>query len=246
MRISRLYVAMPLALDAMIELDEGSAHYLRTVLRLKKGQLIILFNGEGGEYQGELIEVSRRRVVIELHSFLERNVESELCVHLGLGISRGNRMDIAVQKSVELGVSRITPLQTERCVVQINAHKVANKVGHWQQISKSASEQSGRTLMPTVEDVDVLEVWLSRQSGLRLFLDPFASQTLQELQPVDSKVTVLAGPEGGFSDQEREMAREAGFVPVQLGPRILRTETAALAALTAVQVIWGDLGGTNA
>ncbi|MCK5870231.1 16S rRNA (uracil(1498)-N(3))-methyltransferase [Methylococcaceae bacterium CS1] len=246
MRVSRLYLAMPLALHKTIELDEDGAHYLRAVLRLKKGQLITLFNGEGGEFQGQTVEVSRKRVLIELQSFVSRSVESALQVNLGLGISRGDRMDFSVQKSVELGIHQIAPLQTERCVVQLKAEKGQNKVRHWQKIAQHAAEQSGRTYRPKVEDVDSLEVWVNHQDGLKVFLDPFATQTLQELQPEANKVTLLAGPEGGFSEQEREIAKQAGFISVQLGPRILRTETAALAALTAVQVLWGDLGAKDA
>ena len=246
MRISRLYIAMPLVLHETIELNEESAHYLRTVLRLKKAQLITLFNGEGGEYQGQAIEVSRKRVLIELQSFTERSVESGLRVVLGLGISRGNRMDYAVQKSVELGIAQITPLQTERCVVQLKAEKGQNKVRHWQKIAQHATEQSGRTYRPVVEAVENLDVWVKQQVGLKLFLDPFATQTLTQLAPEGQQVTLLAGPEGGFSGQEREIAKQAGFVPVRLGPRVLRTETATLAALTAVQVLWGDLGRVGA
>jgi len=246
MRTSRLYVAMPLALHKTVELDEDSAHYLRTVLRLKKAHTITLFNGEGGEYLGETLEVSRKRILIKLRSFTERSVESDLQVTLGLGVSRGDRMDLAVQKSVELGVIQITPLQTDHCVVKLIADKSQNKVRHWQKIAQHATEQSGRTLRPQVHDIEHFESWVNQQLGLKIFLDPFATQTLTQLQPEDKRVTLLAGPEGGFSEQERVIAKQAGFIPVQLGPRILRTETAALAALTAVQVLWGDLGAKNA
>lgn len=246
MRISRLYVAMPLVVQQTIELDDDSAHYLRSVLRLKKAQPITLFNGTGGEYQGQAVEVSRKRVLIELLSFSDRSVESGLQIILGLGVSRGDRMDFSVQKSVELGVSQITPLQTERCVVQLKAEKGQNKVRHWQKIAQHATEQSGRSIRPEVSDVQMLDAWVNQQAGLKLFLDPFATQTLTQLQPEDNRVTLLAGPEGGFSGQEREIAKQAGFVPVQLGPRVLRTETATLAALTAVQLLWGDLGVVDA
>ncbi|MCF7971283.1 MAG: 16S rRNA (uracil(1498)-N(3))-methyltransferase [Methylococcaceae bacterium] len=241
MRVSRLYVAMPLAVQETIELDEDCAHYVRTVLRLKKAYLVVLFNGLGGEYQAEIIEVSRKQVLVKILSFVERDVESPLQVLLGLGVSRGERMDFAVQKSVELGVAQITPLITDHCVVQLKGDKESNKIRHWQKISQHASEQSGRTVMPLIDNVELLADWVERQSGLKVFLDPFAAQTLQDLKPEDNKVTLLAGPEGGFSEQERDIAKQAGFIPVRLGPRILRTETAALSALTAVQVLWGDL-----
>ncbi len=245
MRISRLYVSSPLALNEAIELDEESAHYLRAVLRLKKGHAITLFNGQGGEFQGQAVEVSRKRVLIELQSFNRRSVESNLQVVLGLGVSRGDRMDFSVQKSVELGVAQITPLQTERCVVQLKTEKGDNKVRHWQKIAQHATEQSGRTVRPEVHRVESMESWVKQQTGLKIFLDPFATQTLMQLKPDASQVTLLAGPEGGFSEPEREIAKQSGFIPVQLGPRILRTETATLTALSAVQVLWGDLGEKN-
>lgn len=246
MRISRLYVAMPLNLNEIIELDEDSAHYLRAVLRLKKAQAITVFNGAKGEYQGQVVEVSRKRVLIELLCFNGRSAESALRVVLGLGISRGDRMDFAVQKSVELGVTQITPLQTERCVAHLKAEKGQKKVRHWQKIAQHATEQSGRTIRPEVSDVESIDCWVNQQTGLKIFLDPFATQTLQNIQPEENRVTLLAGPEGGFSEQERDIAKQAGFVAVRLGPRVLRTETATLAALAAVQVLWGDLGANNA
>ncbi|MBE0468525.1 MAG: 16S rRNA (uracil(1498)-N(3))-methyltransferase [Methyloprofundus sp.] len=241
MRVSRLYLDTPLTAQETIALDEDCAHYVRTVLRLKKAYLVTLFNGQGGEYQAEIIEVSRKQVLVKVLNFIERDVESPLQVVLGLGISRGERMDFAVQKSVELGVAQISPLITEHCVVQLKGDKESNKIRHWQKIAQHASEQSGRTVMPAVDTVELLADWLERQSGLKVFLDPFAVQTLSDLNPENNKVTLLAGPEGGFSEQEREIAEQAGFIPVRLGPRVLRTETAALAALTAVQVLWGDL-----
>ena len=137
-------------------------------------------------------------------------------------------------------------MQTERCVVQLKAEKGQNKVRHWQKIAQHATEQSGRTFRPTVEAVENIEAWVKQQAGLKLFLDPFATRTLKQLQPENRQVTLLAGPEGGFSEQEREMAKQAGFIPVQMGPRILRTETAALTALSAVQILWGDLGREDA
>ncbi len=242
MRVSRLYIDMPLAVQEAIELDEDCAHYVRTVLRLKKGYLVVLFNGRGGEYQAEIVEVSRKQVLVQVLSFVERDVESPLQVVLGLGVSRGERMDFAVQKSVELGVANITPLITDHCVVQLKGDKESNKIRHWQKISQHASEQSGRTVMPAIEAVESLINWVEQQSGLKVFLDPFATHVLQDLKREDNTVTLLAGPEGGFSEQEREIAKQAGFIPVRLGPRVLRTETAALSALTAVQVLWGDLG----
>jgi 16S rRNA (uracil1498-N3)-methyltransferase len=149
-------------------------------------------------------------------------------------------MDLAVQKAVELGVNSITPLTTERCVVRIKGEKQRHRRQHWQKIAQHAAEQSGRTVLPDFAEIEVLQKWVLNQQGLKLFLDPYADNTLDQLEPDDMRVTLLTGPEGGFSDQERSLVKSAGFMPVSLGYRILRTETAAIAALSAVQMLWGD------
>ena len=242
MRVSRLFTPVHLAAGKHIELDDDNGHYVRTVLRLKKDDEIILFNGAGGEYLCTVAEVSRKTVLIHINKWLERNVESPLLVTLGLGISRGDRMDLSVQKAVELGVNHITPLLTERCVVQFKGEKKPQRWLHWQKIVQHAAEQSGRTTVPELTEIEHLQLWVNKQQGLKVFLDPYAESTLADLNPQDMHVTLLTGPEGGFSGQERDIAKAAGFIPVRLGSRILRTETASLAALAAVQMLWGDFG----
>lgn len=253
MRVSRLYTPMPLATGKLIELDDDNGHYVRTVLRLKKDNQIILFNGHGGEYLCTIAEASRKTVLINVGQWDDRTVESPLQVTLGLGISRGDRMDLTVQKAVELGVNRITPLLTERCVVQFKGEKKLQRLLHWQKIVQHAAEQSGRTLLPVLSEIEMLPIWVDSQQDLKVFLDPYAETALTELKPETMKacpehsrrVTLLTGPEGGFSDQERDAAKASGFIPVRLGARILRTETASLAALAAVQLLWGDFGGNS-
>lgn len=240
MRVSRLYVALPLVLNEQFELDDDSGHYVRTVLRLKRDDAIILFNGEGGEYSCVLCEVSKKNVVVWVNSWKERNVESSLKIYLGLGISRGDRMDLSVQKAVELGVNQITPIMTERCVVQLKGEKKLQRLQHWQKIIQHAAEQSGRTVLPELNEIENMQNWVGSQRGLKVFLDPYADCSLTDLKPDAMKVTLLTGPEGGFSDQERSISKAAGFVPVRLGSRILRAETASLAALACVQMLWGD------
>lgn len=242
MRVSRLYVSNPLTAGHQIELDDDNAHYVRTVLRLAKGAKIILFNGLGGEFLSVLLEVSRSHVRIGIEQRQERDVESPLSVFLGLGISRGDRMDLSVQKAVELGVNSITPIQTERCLVQLKGEKKPQRLLHWQKIVQHAAEQSGRTILPDLLPIEPIHDWLSLQQGLKVFLDPHAEASLADLRPDNMQVTLLTGPEGGFADHERTRAIAAGFIPVRLGSRILRTETAALAALSAVQMLWGDFG----
>lgn len=240
MRISRLYTTVTLQIGKIVELDDDNAHYARSVLRLKNNAEIILFDGMGGEFLGKVTDVSRKFVRVELEKFIERSVESNLKVQLGLGISRGDRMDFSVQKAVELGVTSITPLMTERCVVQFKDEKKSQRWQHWQKIIQHATEQSGRTVLPDFEEVTKLNLWVVEQGGLKVFLDPYAEKNLAQLLPENNVVTLLTGPEGGFSPQERVIAKAAGFIPVRLGARILRTETASLAALSAVQMLWGD------
>jgi 16S rRNA (uracil1498-N3)-methyltransferase len=242
MRVSRLYVQLKLAPNEKVELDDDSGHYVRAVLRLKKDDAIILFNGNGGEYACILSEISRKTVLVAVKSWSGRSVESPLQVTLGLGISRGDRMDLSVQKAVELGVYKITPIIAERCVVQFKGEKKPQRLQHWQKIVQHAAEQSGRTVLPELAVIAALQNWVGNQQGLKVFLDPYAEKSLAELQPEGMKVTLLTGPEGGFTDQERSLAKAAGFIPVRLGSRILRTETAAIAALAAVQMLWGDFG----
>lgn len=243
MRISRLYINLPLMTGQTLNLDEDSAHYLRTVLRLTPGAELTLFNGDGSDYDAVVIEASRNRVAVRLEAVRERSVESPLTVALGLAISRADRMDWALQKAVELGIKRITPLLTERCVVQLKGDKAAQKTQHWLKILSHAAAQSGRTLVPLLDAAQPLADWAQQQQhGLKIFLDPYAATGLKQLQPQQGLVTLLSGPEGGFTDWERQTAQAAGFIPVRLGQRILRTETASLAALAAVQTLWGDLG----
>lgn len=250
MRVSRLYTPVSLATGKLIELDDDNGHYVRTVLRLKKDDPIVLFNGHGGEYLCTVAEVSRKAVLISTGQWNDRSVESPLQVILGLGISRGDRMDLTVQKTVELGVNHITPLLTERCVVQFKGEKKPQRLLHWQKIVQHAAEQSGRTTLPALPEVERLQDWVGNQQGLKVFLDPYAETTLTELKPEametcperSRRVTLLTGPEGGFSVQERDIAKASGFIPVRLGSRILRTETASIAALAAVQLLWGDFG----
>lgn len=240
MRISRLYTPDELNKGQQIELDNDNSHYVRTVLRLKKDQVITLFNGSGGEYLCTILQVSRKRVAVSIDNLIDRSVESPLQITLGLGVSRGDRMDWAVQKAVELGVNQITPLLTERCVVKFKADKKQQKMQHWKNIVQHATEQSSRTILPVLNEVNEFEQWVGIQQGLKVFLDPYAEKSLADLTPDNLQVTLLTGPEGGFSDLERQLAIAAGFIPVRLGNRILRTETASLAALSALQMLWGD------
>lgn len=243
MRLSRLFIAEPLSAHSEILADAAVSHYIRDVLRLRVNDAVCLFDGRGGEYAAHVLELQRHGVRLAVGAFDPRAVESPLWVELGLGVSRGERMDFAIQKAVELGVARITPLITERTVVQLNADKRVQRREHWQKIAIAACEQSGRCQVPELAPIRSLADWLPNAEGMRLYCDPRAEHGLTALSaPANRRVCLLSGPEGGFSDDERAQARYAGFQGVQLGPRVLRTETAVLTALTAVQLLWGDLG----
>jgi 16S rRNA (uracil1498-N3)-methyltransferase len=242
MRISRFYLPVKLTAGSILTPDQESAHYMHTVLRLQKGDQLNVFNGDGEEYSASVLDASRARLTILLgaeSASVDR--ESGLHTHLGLGISRGERMDLAIQKAVELGANIITPLFTERCVVQLNAARKQQRWQHWCKVVQSACEQCGRNRIPELRQPQYIAEWITAQRGLRLLLDPHNGKRLTEL-PAATGVVILSGPEGGFSDKERNIALQAGFTGLRLGPRILRTETAALAALAAVQTLWGDLG----
>ncbi len=242
MRISRFYLPQTLSPGATVRLDGDSAHYLGTVLRLKKGAELTVFNGEGGEYPALLAEARRETASVILGECNPREAESPLHTHLGLGISRGERMDLAIQKAVELGVAAITPLFTERCVVRLDEARTDQRLRHWRRVAQSACEQCGRNRLAEIFAPMRLEDWAERQTGLRLFLHPEGGQRLRDLPPPTGPVCLLSGPEGGFAEHERKSALAAGFIALRLGPRILRTETAALAALAAIQTAWGDMG----
>jgi 16S rRNA (uracil1498-N3)-methyltransferase len=243
MRISRLYTSTHLTGGKTLQLDENSGHYLRTVLRVKKGWQLTVFNGDGWEFDATVERISRDEVWLNIGASRQRDTESPLFTHLGLGISRGERMDFAIQKAVELGVSRISPLLTEHCVVRLDEDKRDARLQHWLRIAQSACEQSGRNRIPAIDEPLALTDWITQQAGLRLFFDPQGDVSLRTLPPpTDGAVCLLSGPEGGFAERERHWARSAGFIPVRLGPRILRTETAVVATLAAVQTLWGDWG----
>jgi len=244
MRTSRFYTGEQLRSDATLTLDEETSHYLLRVLRLRAGDRLILFNGDGSEYQALLAGTERNHATVTIGERNEPQRESDLRVILGQGIPRGDRMDLVLQKSVELGAAAITPLCTTRSQVRLSGKRLQNRLAHWQGIVRSACEQSNRVLVPSLESVRLLPEWLASsqvmETQLGLVLDPTASRRLKELEPVTS-VSILVGPEGGLETEEVELAESHGFRRIGLGPRVLRTETAALAAIAALQALWGDL-----
>jgi 16S rRNA (uracil1498-N3)-methyltransferase len=247
MRNPRIYQAQTFTVGQILPLsDEAFGHTIR-VLRLKEGDLITIFNGisEQGnyrEYQAKLCNVGKKRADIEILTADVVANESPLNIHLGQGVSRGERMDFTLQKSVELGVNTITPVFTERCGVKLSGERLEKRREQWQKIVISACEQSGRCTVPIVAQPISLEEWLQQKSSaLKLNLHPKAQHSIMSLPIENQRVRLLIGPEGGLSDSEIDKANTAGFQDVLLGPRVLRTETAALTAITALQCRYGDL-----
>ena len=246
MRIPRIYQAEPLTVGQEIQLDSQATVHVSRVLRLRAGDAIVVFNGQGGEYQGILQHLDKRAATVQLQDFIETEVESPLKITLAQGISRGERMDYTVQKAVELGIHCIVPLQTERTVVNLNDERKERRRQHWQTVVHSACEQSGRNVVPLVEPVIKLSNWLqttdvASASENKIVLNHRVDLGVDSLSVNPQQtVQVLIGPEGGLAEDEIAQAEQAGFVSVRLGPRVLRTETAALAFVSVLQAKWGD------
>ncbi len=244
MRIPRICVLEPLEVGAEILLPAQAGEHLARVLRLEQGHPIILFNGDGREFRAEISQLTKRTVsarVLEMGMAEDR--ESLLKLTLAQGVARGEKMDLILQKATELGISRIVPLITERTEVKLDAERTARRLAHWQAVVASACEQSGRLRLPTIEMPIRLGAWaaaLSASDGLRLALNPHGSVSPRTL-PVFESAVLVVGPEGGLSQHDLTALDQANFLGLRLGPRILRTETAGLAGITALQAIHGDL-----
>ncbi|AIS10551.1 16S rRNA (uracil(1498)-N(3))-methyltransferase [Pseudomonas chlororaphis subsp. aurantiaca] len=238
MRLSRFFIDAPLSLGEH-ELPEAQAHYIGRVLRMAEGDALQLFDGSGNEFRGTLLEVGKKRVVVRLDESFAGQVESPLQIHLGQGLSRGERMDWAIQKATELGVNEITPIFSERCEVRLKDERADKRLAHWRQVAVSACEQCGRSRVPVIHPPMLLADWIKQtQADLKLVLHPVAEPLVSHAKP--ATLAFLIGPEGGLSDTEVDQAQDAGFLPARLGPRVLRTETAPVVALAVAQQLWGD------
>ena len=240
MRTHRVYSTHPLHPGARVLLDDNAVRHLVQALRLKSGDPVVLFDGSGCDYAAELVDVSKRSASAKVGDAILDEPPLALQLHLAIGISRGERMDFSIQKAVELGVSQITPLFTERTQVQLKGERLSSRVDHWQGVIRHACEQSGRSRLPELNAPLALPAWLQQFSGSGVMLDHRATQALTELPAPDGALSLLVGPEGGLSAAERELAARQGLQGVRMGPRVLRTETAPLAALAIMQALWGD------
>jgi len=240
--VPRLLVDLPLSAGARLTLPRDKAHHINTVLRLGRGTTSRLCNGDGNEYAATITTVARNAVEVSVFEATTPQRESPLSVTLAQGIARGDRMDFVIAKAVELGARVIQPLFCARGQVKLAGVRLDKKQRHWQRVAESAAEQSGRVLWPRVAPAMAFDRFTaSATANQRLILAPAAEYTIATLQPA-TDITLLVGPESGFSDREVEMATETGGTALNLGPRILRTETAGMAALAALQSHWGDLG----
>ncbi|WP_067708828.1 MULTISPECIES: 16S rRNA (uracil(1498)-N(3))-methyltransferase [unclassified Erwinia] len=243
MRIPRIFHPEAITPGSEVALSDEAANHVGRVLRMTVGQTLELFDGNNLTFQAEIVHADKKSVRVRAGESREDSRESPLYLHLGQVMSRGEKMEFTIQKAVELGVNTITPLFSERCGVKLDAERLAKKIQQWQKIVIAACEQCGRNSVPEVREAMTLAAWCAEQDdGLKLNLHPRASQSINTLPLPVERIRLLIGPEGGLSSDEISMTSGYGFTDILLGPRVLRTETTALTAITALQVRFGDLG----
>lgn len=243
MRQSRFYSDTKLALGAKVKLSDNAATHATRVLRMVVGDTLVLFNGDGIDYTSELISIKKHEVMAKVKSSTVVDNESPLAITLLQGISSGDRMDYTIQKAVELGVKHIQPIATTRSVVKLNPQREAKRLTHWQNVAIAACEQSGRAFVPAVVAPLPVSDWLANNPGnasCRILLNPTGAKRLATLNKPTSEIVLLIGAEGGLTPAEIETATIHGFQSILLGPRVLRTETAALTAIASMHTLWGD------
>ena len=241
MRIPRIHTGQALVNAAELALESAASHHLTKVLRMGAGDAVTLFNGKGGEYPSIIKAVSRKTVTLTIGEKQDNDCESPLAIHLGIAISRGERMDWIIQKATELGVSHISLLFTERVEVKLDADRAEKKLRHWQEVAINACEQCGRNRLPHLSLPQNMSGWFASTEAIRKFVLHHRASPLPDALGVPSSIALLVGPEGGLSAAEIEQAENNGYVALSLGPRVLRTETAPLAAIAILQSKWGDM-----
>jgi len=242
MRLTRCHVDLPLAAGARIRLPDDAANHLTRVLRLRDGDACVLFNGDGHDYQARLAMSGKREAFAEVQDTAVVDNESPLRITLVQGIARGEKMDLILQKATELGVAAIVPVDAERTEVKLDAQRLEKRLAHWRSVVVSACEQSGRATVPAVSAPLPLHRLAEAldAGGARFTLDPQGQQSLSAAALETGGVVLAVGPEGGWSPRDREQLARCGFTGLRLGPRILRTETAGLAAISVLQARFGD------
>lgn len=240
---NRFYSPDKLAIGAIVKLPESASIHAVRVLRMAEGDFAILFNGDGFDYACELTLIKKNEVLAKVKSSKEIENESPLNITLLQGISSGDRMDYTIQKAVELGVKHIQPIAAERSVVKLSQERAQKRVTHWQNIVNSACEQSSRAFVPQIAMPLSLRHWLAnnpQNQACRILLNPVGAKRFAELNKPNDEIQLMIGAEGGLSPNEIDIASTNGFQSIILGPRILRTETAALTAIASMHTLWGD------
>lgn len=245
---ARFYHPAEISAGQLIALSDANQHHAAQVLRLKKGDAVTLFNGQGGEFSTHIEQVSKSGTTVLVGAYRDIDRESPLFIELAQAICVNEKMDWIIQKAVELGVTHIQPVSTARSIVHLSGERASKRQQHWQRIVVSACEQCGRNYVPHVSPLMALPEWLSRKKAdksphdLCLMLSPAATQSLHGIAKPSAaaNLALVIGPEGGFTPEEEAAVLHTGFIPVRLGKRILRTESAALAAIAAIQTLWGD------
>ncbi len=241
MRIPRIYTEQELTLDSQLLLEENASHHVLKVLRMQVGRQLILFNGRGGEYSAEITSINKRHAQLSIETFIDKNVQSPLKTHLAIGISRGERFDFVLQKATELGVREISPLFTERTEVKLTGDRLNKKYLSWQKITIAACEQSGRCELPKVNRPTNISDFLAHDYPGGKYVLHHRHASSMDTNHAETEVVLLVGPEGGLSEAEIKTAQENDYQALLLGPRVLRTETAPIVALTLFQHFWGDI-----
>jgi 16S rRNA (uracil1498-N3)-methyltransferase len=241
MRISRVYINAKLTLHQEFSLDEKASHYVSKVLRLKIDAALIIFNGDNNLYHATINNIEKKSVAVTIASVETTNNESPLNIHLGIAVSKGDRFEWVIQKATELGVNTITPLISDRSEVKLKGERLQKKLQHWRQIAISSCEQNGRNMLPVISPLTPIDSWIeSVEADKKWVLHHRSNQPLNAGELL-STAALLIGPEGGLSDNEITLAQYHEFNSLRLGPRVLRTETAPLVAITLLQHLWGDM-----
>lgn len=243
MSAPRFYCSPPLIFGATLELPPEAAHHANRVLRLRVNDPVQIFDGAGNAFDANIGEISGKRVVLDRLKPCAAELQSPLHIVLAQAMCSSEKMDWVVQKATELGVAEIQPVQTQRSVARLSSERAEKRTEHWRSVTIAACEQCGRNMLPQAHAPQDFSAWLAQMRGVpgaKFILQPEGATTLHQQPHAQGKVTLLIGPEGGFSADEVLMAQQVGFVSILLGPRVLRTETAALAGITALQTLWGD------
>jgi 16S rRNA (uracil1498-N3)-methyltransferase len=241
MRIPRIYTEQVLVADSPLKLEAGPSAHIARAMRMRVGDQLTLFNGRGGEFDACVNAVDKKTVTVDIGEHRDTEIESPLAIHLGIAISRGDRMDWVVQKATELGVQRVSPLITERTEVKLKSDRAEKKTQHWQQIAIAACEQCGRNTIPKIQPLQSLTSWVATTEADGKFVLHHRALAERTTGSKPSTIALLIGPEGGLSPVEISLAEDAGYQALRLGPRVMRTETAPLAAMAILQSQWGDM-----